>query len=317
MSEAKSPIIKSLLPWAAGIVTAWSLGFMFNVYLGGELNWLRKMYWDKVAIAQGIKNTPKLLITGGSGAHYTIDSALLEQELGLPVVNLGLDGPIGLNVILSSVIEQVKPGDTVLLIPEYLLLLDPDGIGDRSTSFSIAISQPGLGNIPLKQFLQDTIALGTPSLRVLAKSTVDLVTEGEFRGYYSDPVNSQGDPTVTKLRDPNQPWWKITLRRGITRHAAEEIQNFKQEVEARGGNLILSLPWIYGSKDEKTTKSIQRTAFYLSEIAPTIYNRQNYNVQENLSYFADTHYHLVPEGRKARARQLAQELKPLIDIENN
>ena len=309
MDEPKITI-KKLIPWFLATGVAWSLGFIYNVYYGGELSWLRRMYFQKIAIAESVTASPRLLIVGGSGAHYTIDSDLLQQKLGIPVVNLGLDGPIGLNVILPSILEQVKPGDIVLLIPEYLILLDQDGLGDRSTNFSVAIGEPGIGDIPPKQFLQDLIALGIPSLRAVAKSTVDVATEGEFTGYYSDPITDKGDPIAIKER--RNRWWKLPIEQSISQNAYERILQFKQEVAAKDATLILSLPWVYGSDSEATVKSVKRTAYYLSQIAPTIYDKESLNIQDNVDYFADTHYHLMPEGRKVRARQLAAELKPII-----
>lgn len=310
MKEGHSITKKKLLPWFLAVGFAWSLGFIYNVYYGGELSWLRRMYWQKIAIAESVNTTPRLLITGGSGAHYTINSEIIEQGLGMPVINLGLDGPVGLDVILPSVIDQVKPGDIVLLIPEYLILLDEDGLGDRSTSFGVAIGQPGLGGIPVKQFLQDLIALGIPSLRAVAKSGVDVATQGKFTGYYADPVSDQGDPTVVKTRQEN--WWKLSINKPISQHSFKRISQFKQEVEAKGGTLILSLPWVYGSDEAKTIKSVQKTAYYLKEIAPTIYDPKDLNIKDNANFFADTHYHLMPEGRNLRAKQLVAELKPLL-----
>ena len=310
MNEQKTITKKTLIPWFIATAAAWSLGFIYNVYYGGELSWLRRMYWQKIAIAESMTDQPRLLITGGSGAHYTIDSDLLQQGLGIPVVNLGLDGPIGLDVILPSIIDRVQSGDTVLLIPEYLLLLDDDGIGDRSSGFGIAIGKPGLGGVPIKQFLQDTIALGIPSLRAIAKSSVDARTQGKLTGYYSDPISDKGDPIVVKERQ--QKWWKLPINQTISRHAYERILQFDREVEAKGGRLILSLPWVYARDGERTTKNIKRTADFLSQIAPTIYDPDSLNIQEDVSFFADTHYHLLPKGREARARQLVEELRPLI-----
>jgi hypothetical protein len=300
-----------LAPWLLAAAGAWSLGFIYNVYYGGELSWLRMMYEDKMAIAANLKNEPRLLITGGSGAHYTINSKELEKGLGMPVINLGLDGPIGLGVILPSILEQVRQGDTVLLIPEYLILLDEDGLGDRSTAFSIAIGKPGLGNIPPKQFLQDTLMLGVPSLKPLAKSMVDLIEKGKFTGYYSDPVDDRGDPTVVKERTGK--WWKLPIHQSISQHAFNSIYDFKRAVEAKGGKLIISLPWVYGTTDEKTITSVRKTAAQLEKIAPLVYNPQNLNIQTNSDLFADTHYHLLPEARIIRARQLLSELKPLLE----
>ena len=300
-----------LTPWIAAAAIAWWLGFVYNVIYGGELSWLRRMYWQKKAIASSIQSTPRLLITGGSGAHYTINSQIIEAGLGMPVVNLGLDGPIGLNVILPSVIDEVQPGDIVLLIPEYLLLLDKDGLGDRSASFGVAIGQPGLGGIPPKQFLQDVIALGTPSLRSLAKSAVDVATKGEMTGYYSDRVSDRGDPTVVKEREQN--WWRLPINQPISRHAWERIKDFRSEVEAKGGTLVLSLPWVYANTGDKTRNNVAITARELSKIAPLIYDPNSLNIQTDSSLFADTHYHLMPEGRKVRAKELVEQLMPIIE----
>ncbi len=299
-----------LAPWfiAAGI--AWSLGFIYNVIYGGELSWLRAMYFQKIARAESIQENKRLLITGGSGAHYTVNSDIIEQGLGIPVVNLGLDGPIGLDVILPSVIDQVRPGDTVLLIPEYLLLLDPDGLGDRSVPFSVAIGKPGLGGVPAKQFVQDVLLLGIPTLRAATKSSVDLATKGEMTGYYSDPLTLRGDPTTVKERQ--QEWWQLPINQPISRHSAERIWEFRQEVEAKGGKLILSLPWFYGSTGAKTYKNVQKTAQVLSQIAPLIYEPESLNIKTDSSLFADTHYHLLPHAREIRAKELVEQLKPII-----
>jgi hypothetical protein len=305
-----------LAPWLMAVSVAWSLGFIYNVFYGGELSWLRRMYWQKIAIAEEVKENRRLIITGGSGAHYTVNSELIEQGLGIPVVNLGLDGPIGLDVILPSVIDQVRPGDIVLLIPEYLLLLDEDGFGDRSGQFGVAIGRPGLGGLPAQQLIQDVFLLGIPTLRAVAKSSVDVFTTGQMAGYYSDPITERGDPTKDKER--NAEWWKLTIDRPISDHSAQRIEQFRQEVEAKGGTLILSLPWIYGSTDEKTKTNVQLTAEVLQQIAPLIYDEESLNIKTDSSVFADTHYHLLPKGRNLRAQELVQQLKPIIDsIENH
>ncbi|MEO0541892.1 MAG: hypothetical protein AAFZ80_13665 [Cyanobacteria bacterium P01_A01_bin.105] len=298
-----------LLPWMAAAGLAWAAGFVYNVHLGGETRWLKSMYEKKVAIAATI-DEPKLLVTGGSGAHYTLNSALLEDELGLPVVNLGIDGPVGLNVILPSVLEQVNPGDTVLLIPEYLILHHDNGLGDRSGPFSIAIGRPRAGDIPPQQLAQDLLLLGVPSLRGVIKSANDLVNEGKLTGYYDDPLTANGDPTLDKDRAGD--WWQLEISKPATRHAIDRIAQFHAEVEAKGGTLWLALPWVYGDPGDDTKANIQATADALNEIAPLVYDPDSLNIQSDVGLFADTHYHLTAEGRALRSRQLAAELKPLL-----
>ncbi|MBE9075928.1 hypothetical protein IQ241_01215 [Romeria aff. gracilis LEGE 07310] len=299
------------LTWLAVASLAWGAGVVYNVYLGGETYWLKAMYQRKIALAQQI-DQPKLIVTGGSGAHYTINSDLLSRELGQPVINLGIDGPVGLDVILPSVLDQVQPGDTVLLIPEYLLLLDEDGLGDRSGPFSLAIGRPGLGQIPAEQLALDTLQLGIPSLRGIVKSSMDLIETGKLTGYYDDPLTQSGDPTLDKPRLGE--WWPQQIREPVSAHSVRRIQQFRDQVEARGGQLVLSLPWVYAEPNPETVENVRKTVDALSPIAPLLYDPETLNIQASPDLFADTHYHLQAEGRRLRSQQLALQLETLPNL---
>jgi hypothetical protein len=299
-----------LTSWVAIAGLAWTAGYIYNARYGGELSWLRIMYEQKMALADQVSGPHRILILGGSGAHYTVDAAVMQQELGRPVLNLGLDGPVGLDVIFPSVKDKIRPGDVVLLIPEYLLLLDEDGFGDRSGQFGIAIGKPGLGGIPAKQLAQDTLMVGTPTLRALTKSSLDLIEKGKLTGYYSDPITQNGDPTVLKQRTKSK-WWQMEIKDSISDYAYQRIAKFRQEVEAKGATLVLGLPWLYASTDEKTLANVQKTATKLATIAPLLYDRASLNLKTDSSLFADTHYHLNQPARRIRSVELAQQFKQL------
>ena len=206
------------------------------------------------------------------------------------MVNLGIDGPVGLDVILPTALQHVDPGDIVLLVPEYLILLDEDGLGERSGAFAIATGK-GLNQVPPKQLARDWIGIGVPSLRALVKSTSDLITLGKFSGYYDDPLTVAGDPTVDKQRQGD--WWQLAIKQPATSHAIERIRQFRTEVEAKGGELILSLPWVYGDTTDATKANILKTAEALEDIAPLLYVPETLNIQSDVTMFADTHYHLT------------------------
>lgn len=302
-----------LASWIAVAGLAWSVGYIYNARYGGELSWLRMMYEQKMALADRVKGPRRVLTTGGSGAHYTVDAQLMEKELGLPVINLGLDGPPGLDVVLASMSGKIRRGDIVVLIPEYLLLLDEDGFGDRAVSFSVAIGHPEfVKKMPPKQMAQDLVMLGSPTLRALTKSSVDAVEKGKLTGYYSDPVSDRGDPTVLKKRGSVQ-WWQMKVTSSVSKHATERIGQFRQEVEAKGATLVLALPWIYASQDAKTMRNVKKTAEELSKIAPLIYDKESFDVKTESGIFADTHYHLNPEGRRLRTLEIVEQLKPIIE----
>ncbi|MEJ1930534.1 hypothetical protein WDZ92_09635 [Nostoc sp. NIES-2111] len=301
--------------WLAIAALAWGVGYLYNARYGGELSWLRIMYEQKMAIASEVQAPQRVLIVGGSGAHYTVDAGLMQQQLGIPTLNMATDGPVGLNVILPSVSSAIKKGDIVVLIPEYLILLQKDGFGDRSGQFGVAIGQPGLGGIPAKQLAQDIMLLGVPTLKAVTKSSVDLVEKGRFTGYYSDPITANGDPTVLKKRLKSA-WWELKIKDPVSPHALRRIRQFKQEVEGKGATLVLGLSWIYGSTDSQTLGNISKTAEKLGEIAPVLYDKQTLNVKTDSSIFADTHYHLNSSGRRIRTTELVEQLKALNIIRN-
>ncbi|MBT9316393.1 hypothetical protein [Leptothoe spongobia] len=307
-TEQKAGQKIKLWTWLVAAGVAWTAGFVYNVHLGGEPRWLKDLYQKKAVAAEAIEE-PKLLVTGGSGAHYTINSEIIAEAIERPVVNLGIDGPVGLDVILPTALQHVDPGDIVLLVPEYLILLDEDGLGERSGPFAIATGQ-GLNQVPPKQLVRDWIGIGVPSLRALVKSTSDLIQLGKFSGYYDDPLTVAGDPTVDKQRQGD--WWQLSIRQSVTAHSIKRIEQFRSEVEAQGGELILSLPWVYGDNTDTTKANIRKTAEDLEDIAPLLYDAETLNIQSDVTIFADTHYHLTTEGRVVRSQQLAQQLQEIL-----
>ncbi len=304
-----------ILPWLGIAGCAWSFGFFYNVYFGSQTHWLRATYQNKAALAAQLEGSKRLIITGGSGVHYTLNSMVIEQELGIPVFNFGLNGDLGLNVIFLTILEQVRPGDIVLIIPEYPMLFDEDGLGIRSTSFGVSIGKPGLGGVPPKQFAEETFLLGIPSLRNLTKSTIDIVRKAKdpdyIPDYYADPITDRGDPTKTWGRKSE--WWQMRIKKSITPNSIAQIKLFQEEIEGKGATLLISLPIVYASKDEKTIKNVEKISEELSKIAPTIYDKESLNLWNDSNLFADTHYHLKEEGRVIRSKELIEQLQPIIN----
>ncbi len=64
---------------------------------------------------------PTLILAGGSNLVFGVDSEQLEQNLHMPVTNLGLRAHLGLNFILNEVKDVVKKGDIVVLSLEYFM----------------------------------------------------------------------------------------------------------------------------------------------------------------------------------------------------
>ena len=61
---------------------------------------------------------PKIVIVGGSSTAFGLNSDLLSEELGMPVVNFGLYATLGTKLMLDLSRPVLKSGDIVVLAPE-------------------------------------------------------------------------------------------------------------------------------------------------------------------------------------------------------
>ena len=95
----------TLLVWGFGLPAQYEDTFM------GELKY-------KVGL---LENTPgpRIILAGGSGVAFGVDSALMERELpGYSIVNFGMYAALGTTVMLDLSEPYIREGDIVILIPE-------------------------------------------------------------------------------------------------------------------------------------------------------------------------------------------------------
>ena len=61
---------------------------------------------------------PKIVIIGGSSAAFGLDSAVIEEHTGMPVVNFGLYASLGTKAMMDLARDHIGEGDIVILAPE-------------------------------------------------------------------------------------------------------------------------------------------------------------------------------------------------------
>jgi hypothetical protein len=122
-----------LLFLAISLIAA--LGFILILPLtdlaraSGEIAWTNSLYVEKSQIANAIRR-PRVLVVGGSSTLFSFDAERAERRLGRPVVNYGTHAGLGLDYILDRAARILRSGDTVILVPEYELLAQPDDINE-------------------------------------------------------------------------------------------------------------------------------------------------------------------------------------------
>lgn len=61
---------------------------------------------------------PKIVVIGGSSVAFGLDSAMMEEKLGMPVVNFGLYANLGTKLMMDLSKANINKGDIIVLAPE-------------------------------------------------------------------------------------------------------------------------------------------------------------------------------------------------------
>ncbi|MBE9125803.1 MULTISPECIES: hypothetical protein [unclassified Coleofasciculus] len=293
------------------VVLAWSFGYLGKINDGGELSWARSIYKLKAQKANKAKGSRRVLILGGSGTHFGVNAQQIEQELGIPVFNMGVHGSLGINIILDSISGQIHRGDFIVVIPEYAILEDEDGIDRMASPFGIAIGRPGLGGVPYEELAEDLLNAGNPGLKYVTKSSLDFIRQIKNPRYYSDRLNANGDPVDLKRRIVEP----AVLNIHLSAYACLRLKKFRDQLDRSEATLILALPWVYTNIDENTLVNAKKITEKLLEISPVIYDKKSFNLKNDSTLFGDTVYHLNDKGIKIRSLELAQQLKQVLKAE--
>ena len=99
-----------LLPFATVLTVALGLSPVYEETFVGELG----EKYDRLNSLDG----EKIVVVGGSSVAFGLDSAALEREVGMPVVNFGLYANLGTKLMLDLSRSGVGEGDIIVLAPE-------------------------------------------------------------------------------------------------------------------------------------------------------------------------------------------------------
>jgi hypothetical protein len=303
-------IVQRILLWCGTVLLFWSIGLWFHrVILTPETEWIKWLYEGKRSRLIEKKDQPRVILLGGSGIFFGVDSPLLEKQLGLPVINGGTHAGIGLNATLNLFLPNIQKGDQIILITEYGMLNDSDGIGDLAAPTGGAVFRPTLGARSPIQAIEQAFAVGRPSLRTIAYQLNRWIDGSIKESGYIRSMNPYGDADqIPESKLKSAPSWGID-RMTPSPHSLAQLRRFRQEVEARGAQLTIGLPWVLVQPDPETQAQLQHTFQVLNEIAPVMMNPTTLNAQSDVTLFSDTVYHLSVKGRKLRSQELADLLK--------
>jgi hypothetical protein len=272
--------------------------------------------------------SPKLLVVGGSATLFGVSAREIQNQTGFRTINLGTHASLGTSYILYLAQEAAKPGDTVLLVPEYELYtygkierasvdsLLLDYIVARDPAFFHSLS-------PMEKW---NVFMFTPNDRLIHGLKNRFRAPRPLRGksiYDLRYINEWGDQTHhteaarPPLRD-SLPQMKCALGYGLPPEPKgfAKIEAFCRWARANGIRVLATFPNLSDDSDYHSSAARQEvktiTDFFAGLQVPVIGDYTDALLPAD--QFFDTIYHPTEEAALARTRRLVEQLKPHLKL---
>lgn len=259
---------------------------------------------DKHQRLESIRS-PKIILVGGSNLHYGINSKLLEDSLGMPVVNMALQGSIGLRYMFEEIKNNISPKDYIILAPEDSHFNNVDIDGESSLIRLISAYPTGIKYLNFNQCLSII-----PNMGISISGNLMEIRDYflfKMRGWkqYRQRSNSYGDYTWHKDKaSVYKPERRDYYTGNVSNEAILLIKDFQKSVTERKATFLLTCSPI--SKTESDSMFLNKIAISTKEFN-LISNFNQYIFPDD--FFFDTGYHLLFDKQNLRTLMLIEDFK--------
>ena len=257
--------------------------------------------------------SPKIIMVGGSGLALSVDSPTLQTNLGLPVVNMGIHGGLGLRYMMEEVRAEIKPGDWIIIYPEYQAFY---GFFNGDDSFIALLSAfpEGMRYISSPRQVLNMFKKLPISVQGQVYARLLKLFYGEIGGIYTRRgFDANGDMISHLGEPPNTEWMDKPLfgpkDNTFDDEAIAGINTFADYAHCHGAHVLVLFPTVsdihYRDNEKKllyvyTRLKNEGRIDYLSvpteEVLPP-------------SFFYDSPYHLNADGRKINTAKMLGDLR--------
>lgn len=247
-----------------------------------------------------------ILIAGGSSAAFGFDSRYMEIETGLPVLNMGLHGGLGLRYYLNSIRPYVENDDVVILSIEHThYFTSPDF--QSSNVLRILLGMDYFGQLPhissLGQWLTIIRYHHEYTLNIMRSNIMNTDNECPGITYCRDSFNLYGDIRPEFMTSTDESRQKLLNNISIQDDFLNDVQindeaisllnNFASEMQDQNVRVFIVLPPIPDSL--MTQSSAEIFGQQLRDVLTIDILSEQASYPQSLFY--DTIYHLNNEGR--------------------
>lgn len=260
--------------------------------------------------------SPKIIIVGGSNAAFGYRSGMIAQATGLPVVNTGLQGGIGIRYYLKAIEPHIKAGDIILISPEYHFFTN-GFIGPDTLIQLLLINPPGIKYVSsVEEVRKMIVAFPAVHTRAIKNMVLDYHYNcrkcfKEEEVYFRGAFDENGDYIFGNV-EPEYTSTPFTINvkdsPGTFKRQIRLLNQFAEITRSKGAQVVLSFPATTGFGSVET-------ADYFAMLEMTLRKELSFEVigspgdsQYDSRYMFDTFYHLNEEGAVIHTGKLLEGL---------
>ena len=307
----KQVLISTALFFLVLFVILFTLGR--NYHLRGQNSDYLASIIDKHAMLKETK-PPRLILAGGSNVAFGIDSKLLQDSLGIPVINLGLHVGLGLDFILNELEDIAMNGDIVVVSPEYTIGTTANYplLANTVSFFPEAGRYCNVSPVErIESYFQEELHTNlVANFTFIADRFSHSQIPDESNTIYSrHSFNQYGDMTGHLDQLPPRPLHDTGMLFISKKANVERLNKFAHVTAGRKIRVFFAYPSYAASCYHLHTGKIRRYEEYVRKNLkiPVLGTPSDFVFEDNLFY--DTAYHLNREGRHQRTIRLLKLLR--------
>jgi hypothetical protein len=249
---------------------------------------------------------PRIIFVGGSNLSLGLNSHMIKDSLKLNPINTAVNAYVGLKYMLDNVIQYVKDGDIIVLVPEYFHFYKD--YHDSSEELLRTVTEVNPEKIKLLNFTQliNTIPL-IPKYTLTKINPLEYVDTTVNDVYSVNSYNQYGD-TEAHWGKEKQDFIHYEINGKYNPSVMKAIKKFESEIIKKNGVLLISYPCYQDISYLKSLVQISKIEEeYYKNGFTVLGNSKRYMFPDSMMF--DTPYHLTKEGVDLRTTLFIEDFK--------
>jgi len=266
--------------------------------------------------------SPRIILVGGSNVPFGVDSQMIKDSLNLNPVNTGVNAVLGLKFMLRNVAQFVKPGDIVLLCPEYDQFYGSFADGDSDLVLVLCDAVPQTARLLDSKQLFHLIKYFPGYVRdklnpfIYIKHFDIKRSTGTIDGvYYRNAFNKYGDNSLHRKFGHQKFAPYPTIEGELSFSVFKELETFRGQVTARHASLFVTFPPYQDRSYDNSLSKIDAVEKGLKQRGFKLISRpKEFRFPDSLMFNAP--YHLSGKGVVLYTNSLINELTHALKTDN-